>query len=235
MDKRVFIKHVRSWDFSSVRAALAQEPELAMSIDKSGKQPLHHCAGVNPTEAKLAVPDSLKTAKALMDAGADPNYVRVIIDEGEEFRATPLWYAVAWGKNIELARLLLTAGAEPNGCMWAATWAEDAPMSEMLRSFGAEIDPVFHNETPLLMIVKAKRFKLLKWLVANGANINFQDDRGYSPLHFAVKRNHNLTKIEELLQLGANASLKARDGTTPISIAKKLGKAKVAKLLASFA
>jgi ankyrin repeat protein len=234
MNKQAFIKQVRNWEFASVRKALAEEPALALHVDKNGKQPLHHCAGINAKEAKLAVADSLKTAKALIEAGADVNGVRIIIDDGEEFRATPLWYAVAWGKNFELSQLLLKEGAQPEGCMWAVCWAEDEPMADLLHSFGAKIDPVFHDQTPLLEIVKAKRFGLLKWLVANGSNINFQDSHGYSALHYAIERNHNLAQIDELLRLRANPSLKARDGTTPMSLAKKLGKTKLAQLLASF-
>lgn len=234
MDKRAFIKHVRNWEFATVRTALAKDPTLAVHVDKSGKQPLHHCAGINLADTKLPAANSLKTATALLNSGADINAVRIIIDNGEEFQATPLWYAVAWGKNFELTKLFLTAGAQPEGCMWAVAWAEDERTADLLHSFGAEVDPVFHNQTPLLEIVKAKRFGLLSWLVAKGANINFQDPNGYSALHFAIKRNHNLAQIKELLRLGGNPSLRARDGTTPISLAKKLGKSRVVQLLESF-
>jgi ankyrin repeat protein len=230
MDKRAFIKHVRQWDADTVARALTHDESLATYVDQAGKTPLHHCAGINAADAKLSTTDSVKTAKALTDAGADVNAVRVIIDEGEEFHARPLWYAVAWGRNIELSRFLLERGAEPIGCMWAACWAQDEEMARLLRSFGAEVDPAFHDETPLLQIVKAKRLKLLPWLVASGANINFQDQHGYSSLHYAVKRNHNLQQIEQLLELGANPNLAARDGSTPFSLAKRRGKSKVVSL-----
>jgi ankyrin repeat protein len=230
MDKTAFIKRVRRWDAVQVKAALADDNSLAAYVDRIGKTPLHHCAGINAGDAKLSTKDSIKTARALVEAGADVNAVRVIIDEGEEFHALPLWYAVAWGRNFELTRFLLERGAEPVGCMWAACWAQDEETARLLRSFGADVDPAFHHETPLLQIVKAKRLRLLPWLVANGANINFQDEQGYSALHYAVKRNHNLEQIEQLLSLGANPRLTARDGTTPLSLAKRRGKSKVVSL-----
>jgi len=230
MDRRAFIKHVRCWDADAVSAALRDDDSLATFVDQSGKTPLHHCAGVNATDAKLSPKESVKTAKVLLDAGADVNAVRIIIDEGEEFHARPLWYAVAWGKNFELTRCFLERGAEPIGCMWAACWAQDEKMARLLRSFDAEVDPTFQDETPLLQIVKSKRLKLLPWLVANGANINFQDQNGYSALHYAVKRNHNLQQIEQMLQLGANPELKARDGSSPASLAKRQGKTRVLAL-----
>src|SRR5215211_527382 len=102
MDKRAFINHVRHWDSKWVRAALAKEPGLANYVDRSGKSALHHCAGINATEHGLVVLNAVKTAQALVEAGADVNYIRVIIDEGEKFHATALWYAVAWGKNFDL-------------------------------------------------------------------------------------------------------------------------------------
>ena len=201
--------------------------------DKAGKTPLHHCAGINSAEVKLPIVDSIRTARALLHAGADVNSDRVIIDEGEEFHARPLWYAVAWGKNFKLAEFLLKNGAEAVGCMWAACWAQDRKMAQVLRDFGADIDPVFHDETPLLMIVKSKRFKLARWLVENGANINFQDSQGFSALHYAIKRNHNLAQLEDLLKLGASPTLAAKDTSTPLSLAKRLGKTKAVDLLLS--
>lgn len=235
MDKRAFIKQVRTWQATAVKKALADEPGLALFIDQAGKTPLHHCAGINGVDAQLSIADSLRTARALLSAGADVNADRVIMDEGEEFHARPLWYAVAWGKNFELAKLLLENGAEPVGCMWATCWAQDEKMAQLLHSFGAAVDPVFHGQTPLLEIVKAKRFKLLKWLVDNGADVNFQDNQGFGALHYAVKRNHNLAQIEELLRYGASPKLVARDGVTPLSLARRQGKTKVVALLEQFA
>ncbi len=234
MNKRVFIKHVRAWQAAPVEQALGVDSVLASFVDQSGKTPLHHCAGINGTEANLAVADSLRTARALLHAGADVNAVRVIIDEGEKFLARPLWYAVAWGQNFELAKLLLENGAEPSGCMWTACWAQDAKIAELLRSHGAAVDPVFHGETPLLLIVKSKRFRLLKWLIENGADVNFQDEQGFTALHYAVKRNHNLGQIEELLSHGARPNVAANNGVTALSLARRLGKTKLVKLLEQF-
>ena len=92
MDKRAFTKAVRIWESHTVETALAIDPKLASYVDRIGKTPLHHCAEINPKKFGLKVSDSTKTAEALLSARADVNAVRVIIDDGEEFRATPLWY-----------------------------------------------------------------------------------------------------------------------------------------------
>jgi uncharacterized protein len=234
VDKRAFIKSVRNWEASVVEKALSREPQLAASLDQIGKTPLHHCAGINPREALLPVRNSIKTATALIGAGADVNAVRVISDEGEEFLATVLWYAVAWGKNIELARFLLENKAHPdNNSIRSAIWDQDLKMAELLISFGADVDPVVGKETPLLQVIRAKRLQLLEWLIDNGADINFQDREGYTALHHAVKGTHTLAQVKELLKYGASPALKAKDGSSPISLARAKGKTKLVALLAA--
>lgn len=234
MDKRQFIRDVRNWNARAVAKAIAKAPELANSEDRSRKTPLHHCAGINAKDAGLPIRKSIETAKALIEVGADVNAVRTILDDGEEFHATPLWYAVAWGRNLRLSRFLLEQGAKPNGCMWAACWNQSLEMVVLLRQYGAEVDPVFHDETPLLLIVKSKRMKLLPWLVANGANVNAQDKQGFAALHYAVKRNHNLKQIEQLLLLGADPSIKARNGSSPTSLAERACKQRLLALFERF-
>ena len=104
-------------------------------------------------------------------------------------------------------------------------------MAELLLSFGANIDQVIHNETPLLQIVRSKRLQILKWLVDHGANLNFQDHEGYSPLHYAVTKDYTRPQVQELLHFGAKPTLKAKNGDSPISLARKLRKARLAELL----
>jgi ankyrin repeat protein len=231
MDQQSFIKIVKNWKWDEVTQALSKDSSLATRVYKNGMTPLHYCAETNLSKSSLPAIYSIDTAAALLSAGADVNSVRRIIDAGEEFHATPLWYAVAWGKNLDLACFLLESGSNPNNCMWAATWDENLEMAELLASHGAEIDPVFHHETPLLQIVRSRRLKLLGWLIAKGGNINFQDDKGYSALHYAVKKNHTLADIELLLKHGADPTLYARDGSTPIGMAQSQAKPKLVALL----
>lgn len=234
MDKKAFIKHVRNWDASAVEKALKEDPQLSTFVDTNGKTTLHHMAGINPKKAKLEVSDSIKTAKALISSGADVNATRIIIDEGEEFRATALWYAAAWGENFDLVKFFLKNGSDPNQCMWAAAWNKDLKLAKLLRSYGADIDPVFHHETPLLQIVKSRRLEMLDWLVEQGADINFQDDKGFAALHYAVNKAYPLAEVKSILDHGANPALKANDGSTPVALAAKQGKTKLKELLESY-
>jgi ankyrin repeat protein len=235
VDKKNFVKAIRQWDSQTVAGALAKDRSLAGAVDQLGKTALHHCAEIDPQKSGLKVDKSLATARALIDARADVNAIRVIMDDGEEFMATPLWYAVAWGKNPDLVRLLLDSGARPDqNAIGSAIWEQDLVSAELLRSHGGDIDHDSHGETPLLRCVKSRRLKLLSWLTENGANINFRDPKGYTPLHYAVRGAHTLAQIEELLRHGAKPDIKAKDGSTPISLAQAAGKHRLAALLESF-
>jgi len=232
VDKRAFIKAVRGWESAAVADALVSDPDLSRYVDKIGKTPLHHCAEINPKKAGLQVTDSIATAKALLDAGADVNAVRVVIDDGEKFSATPLWYAVAWGKNLALARLLLETGAHPdNNATGSSIWDQDLMMAELLRSHGGNINHKFRGETPLLRTVRARRLRLLNWLTENGADINAKDSTGYTALHHAVKGSHTLAEVESLLKHGARPNAKAKGGATPLTLAQDAGKTRLVELM----
>src|SRR5258708_4060450 len=221
MDKKKFIKHVRSWDADVVKAALKQDPTLANFGDQNGKRTLQHCAEINAARYGLDVRDSVKTARALIGSGADVNALRIIMDEGEEFHARPLWYAIAWGKNYDFARLLLENGADTDRWLGTAVWDEDLKMSELLLSYGAKIDPVFRGDSPLLHNVKSRRLKLISWLVKNGADINYQDHKGYAALHYAVNGTPTIAEFEQLLNLGADPKLKGADGKSAVDLAEQ--------------
>jgi len=82
--------------------------------------------------------------------------------------------------------------------MWAAVWDQNLRIAELLLSHGAEVNPVVHNEMPLLLVVKSKRLKLLDWLVKNGADLNFRDAKGYAALHHAIKRKYTAAQVKML-------------------------------------
>jgi len=107
------VKRLRAAD---VRAAVAANPALLEARDKRGRNWLHIACGVNVAQRKLSPRDSVRTADVLLDAGLALESVAFREDDG--FEATPLWYAVAWGHNLVLAKHLVALGANPRppGC-----------------------------------------------------------------------------------------------------------------------
>ena len=162
MTRRNFFDAAARWDASVVAEGLKEDRSLARAIVERGRTALHRCARTNGAKEKRDVAGSLAVAKALLAAGADPNAVHDIPEEGGSFRATPLWYAVGWGRNPKLVRLLLDAGASPRGCLWACVWADDLEMAKTLLKARAPLDEVLGGETPLQYAARLKRAAFVK-------------------------------------------------------------------------
>ncbi|PTB97207.1 hypothetical protein C9994_03925 [Marivirga lumbricoides] len=59
------------------------------------------------------------------------------------------------------------------------------------------------------------RTELLKWLIDNGANLNFQDRIGYTGLHFCgQEQNAEIANV--LLDKGADPNIKDEHGNSPL-------------------
>jgi ankyrin repeat protein len=94
------------------------------------------------------------------------------------FQATPLWYAIARGRNLPLARFLLKHGSGPENALWAAAFAENLEAIDLLVRSGASLDPVTEDETPFLGAIKWSRFAGAERLLKHGADVNSRTRRG---------------------------------------------------------
>jgi ankyrin repeat protein len=194
----------KRWDVASVRALLAAAPQLATAADPRGRMALHVACAVSATRDNLGEPHGVNTASALLDAGA-PLEAAVPMDEDEgDFRATPLWYAVASGRNLPLVRALLRHGADPSYSLWAAVWRDDADMARELLAAKPRLDLVAHGETPIFYAARLRRLKTLDLLIAAGADPSIADPRGRDAVAIARARRLPKPVIARLsdLQLG---------------------------------
>ena len=139
----------------------------------------------------------------------------------ENFRATPLWYVIAFGKNIRLAELLLARGCDPNSCMFAAAYNDDAAAIRLLADHGAKIDPVAEGSTPLLAAVQWSRFKAMEELLTHGADPNYQDSKGMTALHTMLKKGTDKKYVRMLLNYGARTNIPNKSGLTAAAIMMK--------------
>jgi ankyrin repeat protein len=121
------------WDASQVKASLVAAPQLATAVDPRGRTALHLACAVKPgSSAELAEPNGLRTVEALLDAGAVLEAEVPMAEDEGDFRATPLWYAVARGENLPLVELLLRHGANASHSLWAAVWRDDDAVCRLL-------------------------------------------------------------------------------------------------------
>ncbi|MCU1329062.1 MAG: Ankyrin [Bryobacterales bacterium] len=127
-----------------------------------------------------------------------------------EFHANPM-VEVAWTGDVEVARLLLDAGADMRQPMMRAGFIPMSPLkaavalqsTEVLREFlkrGA--DPNHVEDVPLLSAAAlANRAESTKVLLEAGANPELKDQYGWTPLMHATKGvDHDVNQTEALIR-----------------------------------
>lgn len=123
-------------------------------------------------------------------------------DEDEEAASTPLGAAVLEG-DINIVRMLLEAGADPNPSVW--------------------------YETPVLVeAVRKGQVEIVQVLIAAGANVNRGVDE--LPLHTAAEEGH-VEIVRLLLEAGANVEGHEEDGWTALMDASSAGHLSIVQLL----
>ncbi len=188
MSRTALFKAASEWEAATVARLVFADPTLVQARDKRGRTAQHVCANrrwdgrVDTAEASIA------TMRALLAAGGDIDVVQEIADDGEIFRATPLWYSVAWGRNLPLIKDLLRRGANPDWCLFAVVWANDAPLARMLLKAGSKTELKFSGETPLHYAARLGREPVINELVAAGADIRAGDSKGKTPLEYVRKK-----------------------------------------------
>lgn len=96
----------------------------------------------------------------------------------------------------------------------------------------AAVPAPVHDSGALLRAAEAGDLRLLRRLIADGADINAADAHGWTPLMRAAK-NHHLKAVAELITAGANLAAETRNGWNALSIAVKAGSPQIIALLAS--
>ncbi|HZA33922.1 MAG TPA: ankyrin repeat domain-containing protein [Vicinamibacterales bacterium] len=131
------------------------------------------------------------------------------------WRATPVWYCVAFGRNLKLAEHLIKLGASPQYSLYAAAYNRDTDAIRLLVRYGADIEePSGHGETPFLGAIGWSHFEAAAAMLACGANVNAQNDRGMTAAHLMLKKGSDYEHFELLARYGARFDLPNKDGVT---------------------
>ncbi len=195
------------------------------------------------TPLQIAVmQENTNVAQVLLKNDADPNIAR-----GDTY--SPLFTAVI-DENMRMVQLLVEKGADVNAKSGGMTMTPlyvasifDKDMAVWLLDHGANPNVASQGEYPLHASSRNGHLDLTRKLIQNGAQVNVQDERGYTPLHSA--RSSDVAKL--LINNGANVNATVEDsipikqdgkreykqdtGITLLHLAAADGKVKAAKML----
>ncbi len=86
--------------------------------------------------------------------------------------------------------------------------------------FGIDIDPNSWGRRPIHAATIGGHYKIVKFYIDNGANVNIQSIYGDTALHFAVFHNRSVI-LKMLLEANADPTITNNVNKTPIDIAKE--------------
>jgi ankyrin repeat protein len=152
---------------------------------------------------------AVAAVRALLEAGADAS---ATLPDG-----TSMLVLAALNQNYEAAALLLDYGADPNAAVegWTALH-QIARVRRWTRGFNLP-GPEHRDQVSSLALVRK--------LAAHGADVNARQggrEAGTTPFLLAT-RSLDLPYMRTLLELGADPTLTAEDGTTAVMVAAGVG------------
>lgn len=151
----------------------------------------------------------VRAAKTLLDAGADANTGWFENDH----QPKPEWESVIYGaaavaQNVELTRLLLERGADPNDSEtpYHVPESDDNAIARVLLESGK----LTAKSLSWMLLRKSDIHHLdgARLLLGAGANPNAMTIWGYTALHQAVRRDNRIEIIAAMLDHGADPWLK---------------------------
>ena len=213
------------WNRIDIAKFLIENGADVNAKDKNGETPLY-----------LVSWDLVDIAKFLIENGAD-------IDAQNKDGWTPLHLAAFWCK-IDIVKVLIENGADPfikniNG-QTALDLCVDKAIRAILDTYMNEynqtIDETKNNEYSIFnnnlldAVFNSNLIEVKKCVFSGKYNIDVQDDKGYTPLMYAIM-NHNFDIVEFLVDHGADINLCNFKGQSPLKIAYKYDDEKIASYL----
>ena len=154
--------------------------------------------------------DSEAVRMLLLDLDTDEDGIDINTRRADG--VTALAWAAHWD-DIDTARLLVEAGADPNTAndldvapLMLASTNRSLPMVELLLASGADPNHARPNgETALMYAARAGEVQVTRALLEARADINAQTSRGFTPLIFAAAEGHGAVAAV-LAETGADLS-----------------------------
>ena len=176
-----------------------------------------------------------EVVELLLGAGAEVDKTEV--QDG----CTPLMAASMDGRR-KVVKLLLDGGAEVDKAdnagqtaLFRAGSGDHTEVVQLLLDSGADLDravSLHPGATRLHWASKVGLLGMVRSLLEAGADVNSQDDKGETPLHWAARGGNDCSAVAELLLAsGAEVDKESNVLTFPLSNAAKTGNTKVCSVL----
>ncbi len=223
-------------DDAAVRAFLARDPKAATATGgPHGWDALTHlCFSRYLRLDRQRSEAFVRTARALLDAGASARtgwYEMIDHPNPRPTFESAIYGAAGIARHLELTRLLLEYGADPNDeetPYHVPEGYDNAVMKALLES--GTLNQVSLT-TMLLRKTDWHDADGLKLVLDHGANPNAMTRFGDNALHHALRRDNRIPIIERLLDHGAHPALQnERDGRSATVMAAHRGRGDVLAL-----
>jgi len=214
----------REWPMQAYAASICNEAVLDMLLAHGAEVDARAIGG--PTALEVAAAQgSWIMVHALLDSKAD-------------VKKSPLALPDACKKGfVEIARLLLKAGADPNARyaelpLETAIARNDLDLLDVLLRFRADVNGTSNKASkPMLTLAWGKRAIVERLLSEKALDVNAATGSGTTALHLAA-RDGDLDMVRRLLDRGATVNSRSNSGT-PLDFAVSSGHDDVVRLLKS--
>ncbi len=173
----------------------------------------------------------MRAARALLDAGADPNTGFWTTGQYPEYESA-LYGAAGVAHHAALTRLLIERGANPNDedAVYHSPEGDDLGAMQVL----VETGKVTPDNLSVMLVRKHDwhDYEGVRYLLEHGADPNRKWSRGPYPLLHAIARNNSLAIIELLLDHHADPTVRDA-GTSAIELAARRGRGDLLRLFAN--
>jgi ankyrin repeat protein len=221
-------------DDAGVRRFLALDPGAAIAAGGPYRwDPLTHlCFSRYLRLAPARSEGFLRAAAALLDTGASANTGFYSADHDPPEFESAIYGAAGVAHHPELTRLLLERGADPNDGetpYHAPETLDDRAMHVLVSSGKVSADSL---TTMLHRKLDWKHYEGVSWLLDHGADPNRISYWGSRALEHALGRTSPLRYFQLLLDHKADPTLPSAQGTLPVALAVRTGRADVLELFA---
>lgn len=177
--------------------------------NKEGKTPFHYAAMNNHVDVMEFIwKETHKDKDPVFIKDNDDNMP--IVDAISNYAVNAVEFCLS--KNCRIN----TKDKSGKSQLHRAAAAGDVKAIRILLKFGADINEVENNETPITVAINNEQWEVVKLL--KNMKANFSSSNSLSGMHRAVQED-NVERFEMLRQLGFNVNEKGAAGKTPLMVA----------------